>query len=96
MSPPILRRNDVCRAADRHDDNPDRRGARALDGRESSVDRNSRASRKEIKPDKFDGITSVAAFLEKFNTCAKYNRWNREDRYVHLKICLKGSAAGLL
>ena len=52
--------------------------------------------RKETKPEKFDGTTSVEAFLEHFDTCAMYNRWDHEDRYVHLKLCLKGSAAGLL
>ena len=55
-----------------------------------------RPKRKPAQPEKFDGTTSVEAFLEHFHTCAKYNRWDEEDMYVQLKLCLKGSAAGLL
>ena len=38
----------------------------------------------------------MEAFLEHFYTCAKYNRWDEEDMFVQLKLCLKGNAAGLL
>ena len=65
--------------------------------RSSSIeDRADCPKRRAAQPEKFDGTTSVDAFLEQFETCAVYNRWSEEDRYVHLKLCLKGSAAGLL
>ena len=28
--------------------------------------------------------------------CARYSRWGEEDKYVQMKLCLKGSAAGIL
>ena len=62
----------------------------------STSSRNDGPKRKPAQPDRFDGTSSVEAFLEQFETCATYNRWTEEDRYVQLKLCLKGSAAGLL
>ena len=62
----------------------------------SSSDRADRPKRKPAQPDRFDGTSSVEAFLDQFDTCATYNRWTEEDRYVQLKLSLRGSAAGLL
>ena len=59
-------------------------------------DQAERPKRKPAQPDRFDGTSSVEAFLEQFDTCATYNRWSEEDRYVQLKLSLRGSAAGLL
>jgi hypothetical protein len=58
--------------------------------------RGSSPRRKPAKPDRYDGTGSVEAFLEQFRTCAQYNRWDEEDKYVQLKLCLRGSAVGLL
>ena len=86
-------RRDVPRGRDKEP-----RKDREYRGRRDSAssERGYKPPRKPTKPDKFDGTTSVDAFLEQFHTCARYNRWDREDKYVHLKLCLKGSAAGLL
>ena len=72
---------------------PARRRLPAIPG---SDDSESKPKRKPAQPEKFDGTTSVEAFLEQFHTCASYNRWDEEDKLVQLKLCLKGSAAGLL
>ena len=89
---------DRCGAQRRRDESPSggRKWDRSRQERSTSSDRSGRPFHKETKPDKFDGTSSVEAFLEQFHTCAQYNRWKREDKYVHLKLCLKGSAAGLL
>ena len=68
---------------------------RVADRRSADCDSRGRdeAFRKPAKPDRFDGTTAVEAFLEQFETCSTYNRWTEEDRYVQLKLCLRGSAA---
>ena len=58
----------------REDSPPSRRRER-VDERERSLSRERRGGRyrKETKPEKFDGTTSVEAFLKQFGTCARYN-----------------------
>ena len=56
-----------------------------------------RRSRKHwIKPDRYDGSSSLEAFLAHFNTCATYNRWREDDRLAHLRSCLTGRAVEIL
>lgn len=38
----------------------------------------------------------VETFLVEFNTCAKYNDWDAEDKAAHLKTALIGGAGLLL
>ena len=54
------------------------------------------ALRREVVPDKFDGTGPLDEFLEQFSACAEYNGWASEDRLIQLKLCLRGSATGLL
>ena len=49
-----------------------------------------------MKPDKFDGKGSFESFLNSFENCARYNRWEEEDRIAHLRWSLTGMAAQLL
>lgn len=57
----------------------------------------SRRSRKHwIKPDRYDGSSSLEAFLAHFDSCATYNRWHDDDRLAYLRSCLTGRAAEVL
>ena len=52
--------------------------------------------KQQLKVEKFDGKSCVETFLVKFDTCAKYNGWNSEDKAAHLKTALAGGAGALL
>ena len=49
-----------------------------------------------IKLDRFDGTTSLEAFLAHFDNCARYNGWGYSDKLSQLKASLKGAAAEVL
>ena len=49
-----------------------------------------------IKLDRFDGTTSLEAFLAHFDNCARYNGWGYADKLSQLKASLKGAAAEVL
>ena len=51
---------------------------------------------RDIKVDKFDGSTCVEIFINKFEDIADYNDWDENDKLVHLKASLSGSATYLL
>jgi len=49
-----------------------------------------------MKPEKYNGQTSIETVFVQFNNCCKYNRWGEEDKLAHLRWSLTGSAAQLL
>jgi hypothetical protein len=49
-----------------------------------------------MKPQKFDGNGSFETFLYQFENCAKYNKWNSDDKVAHLRWSLTGIAAQLM
>ena len=58
--------------------------------------RQRRRNNKWIKPDKFDGRGSWETFLLQFQNCAKYNKWNMDDKEAHLRWSMTGMAAQVL
>jgi len=65
-------------------------------GRKSRKRNVRRGPRKWLIPEKFDGTTPLNIFLGQFESCAKYNKWNVEDKITHLRVSLKGNAAYIL
>jgi len=55
--------------------------------------KNNRHFKKWLTLEKFDGTTPLSIFLNQLDICAKYNRWNLEDKVSHLRVSLKGNAA---
>ena len=49
--------------------------------------------RKPVTCPTFDGTTDVRKFLQMFAEVARANQWDEEDRTLHLKLALKGTAA---
>ena len=49
-----------------------------------------------IKIDKYDGSSCVEVFLCQFEGIADYNDWDEEDKLVHLKAALTGTASYLV
>src|SRR6218665_959772 len=49
-----------------------------------------------IKLEKYDGKTAVAAFLAKFEVCARCNRWSDQEKTDQLMCALTGPASQLL
>jgi len=43
-------------------------------------------------PEKYDGTTPLTIFLGQMESCARYNRWDEEDKAMHLRVGLKGNA----
>jgi len=62
----------------------------------TSIDRSYHKSKRDIKPDKFNGTTSLETFLMQFSNCSDYNKWSEKDRVAHLRWSLTGCAAQLL
>jgi len=60
---------------------------------EKDKQRNSRHFKKWLTLEKFDGTTPLSIFLNQLDTCAKYNKWDVEDKASHLRVSLKGNAA---
>jgi hypothetical protein len=54
------------------------------------------APRRWMKPDKFDGKTSLETFIYQFENCSAYNHWSMDDKAAHLRWSLSGIAAQLL
>lgn len=55
-----------------------------------------RLSSRFLKPDKYNGESSLETFLCGFENCAQYNRWDEEDKVAMLRWALCGNAAQLL
>ena len=49
-----------------------------------------------VRPDKFDGTTSLETFLVKFENCAEFNEWTEKEKLAHLRTSLQKEAAQLL
>ena len=49
-----------------------------------------------IKLEKYDGKTAIAAFLAKFEVCARCNRWSDQEKADQLMCALTGPASQLL
>ena len=49
--------------------------------------------RKPIPAPKFDGTSDVRRFLQTFAEVAEQNQWDDEERSLHLKLALQGTAA---
>ena len=49
-----------------------------------------------LKLERYDGSTSLEAFLIQFENCADYNNWSESDRLAQLKGALRGQAAQIL
>ena len=49
--------------------------------------------RKPVSCPTFDGTTDVQKFLQMFAEVARAYQWDEEDRTLHLKLALKGTAA---
>ena len=68
---------------------------------ESEIDANagervtSRTSFK-LKPDTYDGSTSLREFLSQFNLIARANRWDQEIKTSVIVSCLRGKARAVL
>ena len=54
-----------------------------------------RFTRKEMLLEGYDGTTSLAVFLGKFENCSEHNGWSEDERVRHLINALKGTAAQL-
>jgi len=61
-----------------------------------STSRSRYNSKRNMKPDKFDGSKSLETFLIQFQNCASFNKWSQRECLAHLKWSLTGSAAQLL
>ena len=49
-----------------------------------------------VKLRTYDGTTSWETFWAHFQSCAKYNRWNTDDKLAHLEASLVGAAGQIL
>jgi len=49
-----------------------------------------------VRPDRFDGTTSLETFLVKFENCAEFNQWTEKEKLAHLWASLQKEAAQLL
>ena len=49
-----------------------------------------------IKPEKYDGTTSLEIFLLQFDNCVTHNCWAEDESLAQLKGALKGTAARVL
>ena len=49
-----------------------------------------------MKPNKFDGTTSLESFLTQFEVCARHNQWTASDKVDFLRCSLEKSATQLL
>ena len=49
--------------------------------------------RKPIPAPKFDGTSDVRKFLQTFTEVAELNQWGEEERNLHLKVALQGTAS---
>lgn len=47
-------------------------------------------------PDRYDGTTDLDDFVQHFESVAKWNNWNEEDKVLHLKMSLRGAAYRVL
>ena len=54
-----------------------------------------RFTRKEMLLENYDGTTSLAVFLGKFENCSEHNGWSEDERVRHLINALRGTAAQL-
>ena len=54
------------------------------------------SAKRWLKPEKFDGKSSVETFVHMFENCASYNGWTESDKAAHLRWSLTGVAAQLL
>ena len=61
-----------------------------------SIGRSCHKGKRNMKPDKFNGTTSLETFLMQFSNCSDYNKWSEKDRIAHLRWSLTGCAAQLL
>ena len=82
------------RRKDRSHRKPRRRSHSSSDGGSRSVAYGK--PKTWLKPEKFDGRSSFETFMYSFENCARYNKWNREDKAAHLRWSLTGIAAQLL
>ena len=80
------------------DEGESQRDARKVDRLKGSVKDLSHEREKgiRIKLEKYDGRTPVAAFLAKFEVCARCNRWSGQEKADQLMCALTGPAAQLL
>jgi predicted aspartyl protease len=58
--------------------------------------KNSAGPKLQMKPEKFDGRSSWETFINQFENCAHYNRWNAKDKAAYLRWSMTGMAAQLL
>ena len=65
-------------------------------GRHSSNNHRHRSRGDFIRLDRYDGSTSLEAFLAHFDNCSRYNNWTYNDKISQLKAALTGSAAEIL
>ena len=74
--------------------NPKKSVGRSLVTRTRGEDRSDRGIR--IKLEKYDGKSAIAAFLAKFEVCARCNRWSDQEKADQLMCALTGPASQLL
>jgi len=55
-----------------------------------------KSPRKWLLPEKFNSTPPLNILLGQFESCAKYNRWSKDDKITHLRVSLKGNAAYIL
>jgi len=80
---------------DRHNRNV-RRSSDPDDPADTRSSPSARNHSRWVRPDKYDGTTSLETFLVKFENCAEFNEWNGKERVAHLWTSLQKEAAQLL
>ena len=53
-------------------------------------------TRKCIKLTEYDGTTPWPLFYRLFENCSKFNRWDEDERVMHLQVALQGTAQQVL
>jgi len=70
--------------------------SKRTDSGDNDPDDSPRRRRSTIKPEKFCGDASFEAYMFRFESAAKHNRWDSTDKLAWLQASLTGQAAQLL
>ena len=80
---------------DRHNRNV-RRSSDPDDEPDARSSPSARSHSRWVRPDKYDGTTSLETFLVKFENCVEFNQWSEKERVAHLWTSPQKEAAQLL
>ena len=74
-----------------------RAGTDAVQSKQMSTSTERKAeTRRDIKPNKFNGRGCVETFIAQFTVCAEHNRWSETEKAAQLKCCLTEDAGQLV